>query len=87
MEKEEEVGGEVGCGEEVAEEEEEVTLGHPPLQVLGDPTFQPAVAVPGLGRAELDKDPVKFLPSSDYEGQVSVVRCQVQRSTGIPFPC
>merc|ERR1711974_476007 len=38
-------------------------------QVLADPSFLPAVAVPGFDKATLEDAPVKFSPDSAYQGE------------------
>ena len=37
--------------------------------ILDDATFQPAVSVPGEDYKSLSDNPVKFVASSDFEGE------------------
>ena len=40
-----------------------------PFQVLAEPSFMPAVVVPGFDKNSLKYAPVKFSPGSAYQGE------------------
>ena len=40
-----------------------------PFQVLAEPSFMPAVVVPGFDKNSLKDAPVKFSPGSAYQGE------------------